>query len=70
MGWNLDFSPTHWDSTVPIPDSEACTSTIKVVGGAGCLRMGVVVKASLSLMNAFMAAWVHFRCLGPPTGGL
>lgn len=51
--------------TAPTPISEASTLMIYSLVRSECFRMGVVVKADLSLVNASSTAWIPGNFLGP-----
>lgn len=61
----LDFSPKLCEITPPTPLSEVSTSTMKVFEGLECLRMGAVLKASLSCLKAWFVEGFHWSFLGP-----
>ncbi len=45
-----------WESTAPIPTSEASTSTTKSLSGFGTVRMGAELKRCLSSLKADSAS--------------
>uniref|UniRef100_A0A8C2PZI3 Receptor protein-tyrosine kinase n=1 Tax=Cyprinus carpio TaxID=7962 RepID=A0A8C2PZI3_CYPCA len=58
-GCSLPGLPCHCESTAPIPQSEASTSTTKGSLGSGCFRMGAVVKLILRFSQALTASGLH-----------